>query len=804
MKKVNLKNKKGMATVLGLVVAVAIGSIMVGSFINKAADSNGYVTKDRLMEQISDSQGEQVQKIFFGKNEEGSAQEWYLVGKDETVSGDNVVIVAANPIKKNQVFEDEGKRNKKAGTLWADCTYENGASVTEVHPNHYGASDLRAQLKAMLEDNTYFSDAQKAMMNATTISSYDTRNRATYTTTDKLYVLGQENDTLLAGGNNDIVVDLDIEEWFWLRSTNDFMKNKGDALTAGGSNVATSVSVDMSRSVLPISNLDLSSVLFASAAPSTGAGEIDKTAAMTLRMDGSSQNIGTITYDETSGTIFAKSNKVDGAVSLIVLGPNHDWYYSKAVNGTVSVTTEMIVSEAEISSDISLSDCTIWIETTDEISQLTYAQMAVAGAVIDATGDGILDVADLVRYKKVVAGVEGAAFADGYNADLNGDKVINDADIKLFRRYLVSDGATITEIIETESMDGQIASGEYQGMKIEGSSTNYTVAVQGYVTEGKNIRLAVEVASKNAPETVLNPYPGMSQHLFVELGFGDNTGNGDCTLIKANVLGESENASAVAKTTYDSSDEIHPYKTVIEMWIPKDSITNNTKEEFVPITRMALFHESDAEDSAINWFVAKWANLNPNCSLTTEGIVPTNLLEGIDGIIAENEYVGKVFSSSAAGVPADNYYMEVRAKLLEGDNLKIALSIDSVENPNTIVNSNGWSDYLYVQIGLGNKYAYQFANVVHVDVLGKAHDACSIVKTTELGGDSAYNYRTVIEMYVPSSAIENNSNPGSLVHIPRVYLYSGKLGGYSAITNTTENGGPYAWWYITSEGISHQ
>ena len=186
MKKVNLKNKKGMATVLGLVVAVAIGSIMVGSFINKAADGNGYVTTDKLMEQVSDSDGEQVQKIFFGKNEDGSAQEWYLVGKDETVSGDNVVIVAANPIKKSQVFEDDGKRNKKDGALWADCTYENGASVTEVHPNHYGASDLRAELKAMLNGNTYFSDVQKAMMNATTISAYDTRNRVEYTMTDKL------------------------------------------------------------------------------------------------------------------------------------------------------------------------------------------------------------------------------------------------------------------------------------------------------------------------------------------------------------------------------------------------------------------------------------------------------------------------------------------------------------------------------------------------------------------------------------------------------------------------------------------
>ncbi len=804
MKKVNIKNKKGFEIALGLVVTIAVCSVMASSFINKAAGGNEYVTKDKLMEPISDSQGKQVQKIFFGKNEDGSRQEWYLVGKDEKVSGDNVVIVAANPIKATQVFEDEGKRNKTDENLWADCTYESGVQVTQVHPNHYGTSALRTQLKDMLDGNTYFTNAQKEMMNASTISVYDTRNRAEYTITDKLYALSSVDGVLYAGSANDIRVDMDATEWFWLRTAPSMMQNKGDVLTANGENKETSVSVDMGRGVLPVANLDVSSVLFASAAPSTGAGDIDSTAAMTLRMDGSSQNIGTVTYDETSGTIFVKSNKADGAISLIVLGPNQDWYYSKSVNGTESVTADMIEASVENASDISLEECTVWIETTDDTTRLTYAQMAVAGAVIDATGDGILNTKDLVRYKSVVAGVEGAAFANGYDADWNGDGIVNDVDVKLLRRYLVSDGATITEIVETENMDCTIASGEYKGMRIEGASTNYNVAVQGYVTKGKNIRLAVEIASKHAPETVVNPYSGMSQNLFIELGFGENTGNGDCTLVKANVLGQAENASAVAKTTYDSTDESHPYKTVVEMWIPKESITNNTNENFIPITRMALFHEADVEDSAINWLVAKWAGMN-NCSLTTEGIVSTSLLEGIDGVITEEDgYGSKFFSSSAAGVPTTDYYMEVRGKLLDGDNLKIALTIDSVEDPRTVVNSGAWSDYLYVQIGLGNKYAHQFANVLHVDVLGKTHDACSIVKMTELGEDSPYNYRTVIEMYVPSSVIENNSNSGSLVHIPRVYMYSSKFGGYSAVTNTTESGGPYAWWYITPEGISHQ
>ena len=789
-------------------------------------------------------------------------------------------------------------------------------------------------------------------------------------------------DVLYAGSNDSIAIDMsNVEEYFWLRSTNEFMKNKGDALTAGGENTATSVSVDMSRGVLPATNLNLSSVLFASAAPTTGAGEIDKTAAMTLRMDGNNQSIGTVTYDETSGTIFVKSNKADGAVSLIVLGSNQDWYYSKSVSGTEKVTTDMITVSVENATDISLEECTIWIETTDVTTQLTYAQMAVAGAVIDATGDGMFDVTDLVRYKKVVAGVEGAAFADGYDADWNGDGSVNDADVKLIRRYLVSDGATITEIIETENMDGTIATGEYRGMKLEGASTNYKVAVQGYVTEGKNIRFAVEMASKHAPETVVNPNQDLRRNLFIELGFGDNTGNGDCTLIQANVLGESNNASAIAKTTYDSTDASYPYKTVVEMWIPKETITNNTNEKFIQITRMGLFHESDEDDQNINWLVARWAELNPTfvtadglvlgldgvisgseyggevitsvagdwnilgntnyymtvrgkllddnrnmkiavqidsqskpiednlhvklgvgntypfteyvtvyasgyaenanavvrtienaegsayvyttiiemyvskdmikeatategyvCipwvylgasgladggnrlidrqtdgsgpygwkCLTTEGIMDAskaeeeNMLrkEGVDGVISTNEYTGEVENSAAAGVDSSIYYMETRAMLLDGDNMKIALKIESATDPrNEVVNSGKWSEYLYVELGLGCKNAGDFADneLVRVDVTGKVSGAIAKVNTIEASG----KYTTTIEMYVPASSIANNSNPGQLVHLMRNYIYSNKFG-ESGIGVAAASNGAYGWWYITSSGISHQ
>lgn len=777
MKKANLKNKKGMATVLGLVVAVAIGSIMVGSFINKAADSNGYVTKDKLMEQVSNSEGEHVQKIFFGKNEDGSAQEWYLVGKDETVSGENVVIVAANPIKKSQVFEDEGKRNKKDTSLWADCTYKDGGSITEVHPNHYGASDLRAQLKAMLEDNIYFSDAQKAMMNETTILSYDTRNRVEYTTTDTLYALSNVDGTLRAGSNNDVPVDLGEVDWFWLRTTNDFMKNKGDALTADDTNASTNVSVDMSRGVLPATNLDLSSVLFASAAPSTGAGEIDKTAAMTLRMDGSNKFLGTVQYDERTGSIWVKCpGIVDCELSLVVLSGEQDWYYSKTVEAGEIVTTKMIETALGGNTSVDLSTCQIWLETTDETEQLTYAKMAEAATIIDANGDGAFNVADLVRYMKVVDKVEGSTFANGYNGDLNGDKEVDETDVILLRKYMLHTETGLGEFLETVGMDGKLSEKEYSGTLLEGTAKDYKASVKGFLTNGNNIRLGMEIYTKYDPNESKNAYPGVGEHLFAEMAFGTNSGDGDCQLIKVNMLGETENATSIVKTEFLGDDVEYRYKTTAEVWISKEYITCNATERYVPITRFALLADNWGTETNDNLFlVAKWINLN-ECTITHKGIVeklsaPEAELVGMDGAISENEYEGKVIDSTKGSSNSIDYQIMTQGYVTEGKNLRLAVTINSTRDPNTEVNPESrWSKYLFAELGFGDNNG-ENCTKIYADVLGNATNAVTVVNTTDRGAEAeGYRYNTIVEMWIPKEALSENPTP-NMVQFTRCALF---------------------------------
>ena len=119
------------------------------------------------------------------------------------MSEDNTIIFAASPIAKDQKFNSST----------SEKTYDS----TTVYANHYGASDLRAALQGMLMDtngNTetkYFTTTEQGLMNATTVTTKDTKNSADYTTTDKLYALaadgyGSSYKTIKAGSDNKTVL----------------------------------------------------------------------------------------------------------------------------------------------------------------------------------------------------------------------------------------------------------------------------------------------------------------------------------------------------------------------------------------------------------------------------------------------------------------------------------------------------------------------------------------------------------------------------------------------------------------------
>ena len=389
--------KKGMAFVLslamvaGLVLAMSGGANTVQAATGSGTEPSvtAYATKDQLMTAFTpDANGTATTKgkLVFGKKSDGTtAQEWYILGKDTGVSGDNTIIVAASPIARGQKFNSDIS-NKNDENLWSDCVYSE-ATITEVYANHYGASELRDTLQGMATNTSYFTSAEQGLMNATTVTTKDTKNSSvTYTTTDKLYALqgDYDNDQYLWAGTDDSTVlamssYLRNGEWFWLRSP--YGRSGDIALCAdrGYYVILGRVDIDSGSPVQPASNLDLSSVLFASAATAassdTKSEKITDSAAMTLRLDGTGKDIGTATYNTTTGDIKAVKGTTSQTVALVVQGNDgtNNWYYSKKITGTDVVNVSDIVAESNTPASIDLSACKIWLEATDSTENLTYA-----------------------------------------------------------------------------------------------------------------------------------------------------------------------------------------------------------------------------------------------------------------------------------------------------------------------------------------------------------------------------------------------------------------------------------------------
>lgn len=412
MRRLKHNFKKGMAFVLtfamiaGLVPAMSGGANTVQAATGSGTEPSvtAYATKDQLMTAFNpDSNGDAttIGKLVFGKNSSSVAQEWHILGKDEGVSGDNTIIFAASPIATKQAFEDDDSNKKTFASSFG--VYETNPS--DVYPNHYGASDLRVALKNMATNTSYFTTAEQGLMNPTTVRTNDILNSTTYTTTDKLYALtadgtGSPYTTIKAGSDNNTVL-AESSYWrsgecFWLRSPSDYSSDNIAMLAYPGKHVYGSI-VRTKFAVQLASNLDLSSVLFASAATAassdTKSEKITDSAAMTLRLDGTGKDIGTATYNTTTGDIKAVKGATSQTVALVVQGNDgtNNWYYSKKITGTDVVNVSDIVAESNTPASIDLSACKIWLEITED--NVTYVVNATETVVSEISSVAITDIA---------------------------------------------------------------------------------------------------------------------------------------------------------------------------------------------------------------------------------------------------------------------------------------------------------------------------------------------------------------------------------------------------------------------------
>ena len=178
--------------ILGIMFAICMVLMLVpSSFIafaegeaetsaGKQPSVTAYATKEQLMDGTfapkSDGTADNTGKLEFGKNSDGMALKWYILGKDSGVSGDNTIIVAADPIIGNQVFNST--LDNKTYAYDANTGYGDSAGSIEVSANHYGASELRNVLGGMVADSntTYFTETEKGLMNATSVTTYDNKN----------------------------------------------------------------------------------------------------------------------------------------------------------------------------------------------------------------------------------------------------------------------------------------------------------------------------------------------------------------------------------------------------------------------------------------------------------------------------------------------------------------------------------------------------------------------------------------------------------------------------------------------------
>ena len=220
MKRKSCIMRKGTALLLASALVLGLTTALPGISTKARADEatapsvTAYATRDQLMDSFNPGSGT-LGKLYLGKNESGSKQAWFILGKDTGVSGKNTAIFAASPMT-------EGAFNENYDST-TNYPYWDGS---QVYWNHYGVSTLRTTLKNMLAGN--FKQSERDIMQATTVSTNDIKNGNDFTTSDVLYAASgtYNKSNISVGSSNNKTLPAATYwpsatgSWFWLRSPN--------------------------------------------------------------------------------------------------------------------------------------------------------------------------------------------------------------------------------------------------------------------------------------------------------------------------------------------------------------------------------------------------------------------------------------------------------------------------------------------------------------------------------------------------------------------------------------------------------
>lgn len=356
-----MKQRSLMKRVGAVLMATALTISTFSQFhTNVYAAKNQLPTKEQFatVEQLksfntNDQDGKNPAKVYFGNNN----QQWWIAGHDtKSQNKDNIVLFAASPLA--------------TGVKFNSNTNEREYNGQNVYSNHYGASDIKKTVKVL--ETSYFTGTEQSLMNKTTIHTNDTKNSSVYSTIDKLYLAyGEFHGSYITVGTNsqdslNNGLRIDKSYWgnniVWLRAP--FMNNGRGALVANPGIYVNDYMVSYDLALVPAFELNLSSVIFASAAPAaTSEGTLATNDAFTLRYK--SENLGSVlaSYDKSKVTL----TNVPNGTYLVVQNSSE----AKAKQ----ITNETELSATDMGLD-SFANCKVWLETTDTTNRMTYATLA--------------------------------------------------------------------------------------------------------------------------------------------------------------------------------------------------------------------------------------------------------------------------------------------------------------------------------------------------------------------------------------------------------------------------------------------
>lgn len=477
MKQRNLKKKVGSLLLAVAMIATSFPAFSHEVYAAELPDSTQFATVEQLKSfNTNDQDGKNPAKVYFGNNN----QQWWIAGSQQE---NGLTLFAASPLATNVQFNSST----------SDGTYDGKT----VNLNHYGASPLRSTLRGL--EKSYFIGTEQGLMNNTTIHTNDTKNSSVYSTNDKLYLAygDYRDDKYITVGansqdslNNGLRVDMDYwgNSLFWLRVPS--VSNSYGALVAEPGHYVNYSNVGGAYALVPAFELNLSSVLFASAAPAASSdgnltlADTDGNGAFTLRYDANtySKNLGSalVSYDKSKVTL----TNVPSNTYLIVQNSSG----AKAKQ----ITNETEVSASKMGLD-NFANCKVWLETTDTTNRMTYATLATEGYNVNITAsdgltvsNGVQGVAQGSAITDITVEVtDGHYLPNGYENSIQGLNGLNVKDVT--QNGFTITGTPTSDVNITLPAATILSKSDTPEVELTTTSTSITATVTNHKTEFGNI-----------------------------------------------------------------------------------------------------------------------------------------------------------------------------------------------------------------------------------------------------------------------------------------------------------------------------